>query len=292
MQDGSGLRARGGRPAEHGGRHRRLPGRHRHRYYVRLAALTAGAHRRPEQKAAHLRQAAAATLAVTGLALTGGATLHDAVTGPDGAEQAVPTPAALANAEALAERAEAASAAGRSAQRTAAASPAAAPSAPTASPTPDKPSPSPSPGKSAGTATPTSRPAAKAWVDPMPEGRTTSCFGRRWGKLHAGIDLAAASGTRVRAAGAGTVVTAGANYSGYGLSVLIDHGNGFYTHYAHLSRVSVEPGDRVTPGQTVGAEGSTGNSTGPHLHFEVHDGMWNQVDPAAWMAARGVDLGC
>ncbi|WP_370881822.1 M23 family metallopeptidase [Catenuloplanes nepalensis] len=223
------------------------------------------------------------------MALTGGVTLHDAVTAPDDAAQAVPTPAAVANAEVLAERAESASAANRSAGR----SPSPTPPARSASPTPGNPSPSPSPSAPSPSPTKTTgKPAAKAWVDPMPEGRTTSCYGRRWGRLHAGIDLAAASGTRVRAAGVGAVVTAGSNYGGYGLSVLIDHGNGFYTHYAHLSRVSVEPGDRVAPGQTVGAEGSTGNSTGPHLHFEVHDGMWNQVDPAAWMADRGVDLGC
>ncbi|WP_374728280.1 M23 family metallopeptidase [Catenuloplanes atrovinosus] len=232
-----------------------------------------------------MRQAAAATLSVTGLALTGGTVLHGAVTGASGAPQAAPSAVTVAEAQTeadAAERADAAAAANRATRQTPGTpspAPSTTPPARAANPAQDKPSPTPT----------TAKPA---WVDPMPDGRTTSCFGRRWGRLHAGIDLAAASGTTVRAAGAGTVVTAGSNYGGYGLSVLVDHGNGFYTHYAHLSRVSVAAGDRVTAGQRIGAEGSTGNSTGPHLHFEVHDGRWNQVDPAAWMASRGVDLGC
>jgi murein DD-endopeptidase MepM/ murein hydrolase activator NlpD len=114
----------------------------------------------------------------------------------------------------------------------------------------------------------------------------------RWGVLHAGIDLAEPAGTPIHAAGAGTVVTAGWAYSGYGISVVIDHGNGVLTHYAHQSSTAVKVGQRVTAGQTIGYEGSTGDSTGPHLHFEVHLGLWNQVDPAPWMRARGVDLGC
>ncbi|MDG4763792.1 M23 family metallopeptidase [Solwaraspora sp. WMMD406] len=130
------------------------------------------------------------------------------------------------------------------------------------------------------------------WVSPMPGAQTTSCYGQRWGVLHAGVDLAMPAGTQVLAAGAGTVQVAGWAYTGYGISVVIDHGDGILTHYAHLSATAVSVGDQVTPGQVIGSEGSTGDSTGPHLHFEVHAGLWNQLDPAPWMRERGVDLGC
>jgi murein DD-endopeptidase MepM/ murein hydrolase activator NlpD len=143
----------------------------------------------------------------------------------------------------------------------------------------------------AGTAT-AAQAASTGWAHPMPGSETTSCFGPRWGTQHAGLDLAAAEGTPVYAVGAGTVVDSGWLYSGYGISVLVDHGDGTLTHYAHLREALVSAGDAVTAGQQIGGEGSTGDSTGPHLHFEVHAGMWNQIDPGPWMAARGVDLGC
>ncbi|MEH1012254.1 M23 family metallopeptidase [Micromonospora sp. CPCC 206060] len=143
-------------------------------------------------------------------------------------------------------------------------------------------------------AKPKPKPKPKAaWVNPMPAGDVTSCYGMRWGVLHAGIDLAAPAGTTVRAAAAGTVVNAGWDFTGYGISVVIDHGNGYLTHYAHLSETAAAVGDRVAAGETIGYEGSTGDSTGPHLHFEVHQGqLWSQIEPAAFMRARGVDLGC
>ncbi|MCW6009297.1 M23 family metallopeptidase [Micromonospora sp. CPCC 205371] len=135
--------------------------------------------------------------------------------------------------------------------------------------------------------------AAPAWVSPMPGAMTTSCFGQRWGVLHAGVDLAAASGTPIHAVGAGTVAAAGWAYSGYGISVVIDHGNGYLTHYAHQSKLAVKVGQRVKVGQVIGYEGSTGDSTGPHLHFEVHKGaLWNQINPAPWMKARGIAVSC
>ncbi len=136
--------------------------------------------------------------------------------------------------------------------------------------------------------------AVAEWVEPMPGARTTSCFGQRWGRLHAGVDLAVAPGTPIRSVGAGTVVSAGANFGGYGISVLVDHGNGYLTHYAHMSAKSVSVGDRVTAGQVLGKEGSTGHVTGPHLHFEVHKGSFqNPVEPTAWLADRGVRIrGC
>jgi murein DD-endopeptidase MepM/ murein hydrolase activator NlpD len=130
------------------------------------------------------------------------------------------------------------------------------------------------------------------WYSPMPGTPLSSCYGWRWGALHQGIDFAGAAGTPIRAAGAGTVFGAGWLYSGYGISVVIDHGNGLFTHYAHLSRVLVAEGQRVNANDVIGLEGSTGDSTGPHLHFEVHQGLWNQVDPAAWLRGRGVPAAC
>lgn len=189
-------------------------------------------------------------------------------------------------------RAEAASRADRSARESSApvtpsASPTPSPSAASASPTPVK------------TATAKAKPKPKkttkpapAWVDPMPGAAVTSCYGQRWGTLHAGIDLALPSGTPIRAAAAGTVTQAGDASDGYGNSVFIDHGNGYLTHYAHQSRIAVTVGQKVKAGQVIGYEGATGDATGPHLHFEVHQGMWNQIDPAPFMRAHGVDLGC
>lgn len=136
-------------------------------------------------------------------------------------------------------------------------------------------------------------PPAGQWVDPLPAGAVTSCFGPRWGRSHAGVDIAAPAGTTVTAAGTGQVVAAGANYDGYGISVLLAHPGGVTTHYAHLAQTVVAPGDEVTAGDPIGAEGSTGNSTGPHLHFEVRQGGWdNPVEPTNWMRMQGVDLGC
>ncbi|MGG6294765.1 murein hydrolase activator EnvC family protein [Leptolyngbya sp. AN02str] len=106
------------------------------------------------------------------------------------------------------------------------------------------------------------------------EGRLTSNFGYRvhpiLGKrrFHAGIDFGAPQGTTIRAADTGVVIYAGW-YGGYGRSVIIDHGNRISTLYAHSSRIFVAEGQRVERGQAIAAVGSTGFSTGPHLHFEV-----------------------
>ncbi len=93
-------------------------------------------------------------------------------------------------------------------------------------------------------------------------------FGPRGNRFHAGIDLPAARGTPVRAARGGRVVYAGPGGS-FGLLVVIAHGRGVRTFYAHLSRIGVEVGDRMSTGARVGRVGTTGHSTGPHLHFEV-----------------------
>ncbi|MCY1137920.1 M23 family metallopeptidase [Actinoplanes sp. Pm04-4] len=136
-------------------------------------------------------------------------------------------------------------------------------------------------------------PAATGWVNPNPTGRVTSCYGQRWGRLHAGVDIAAPDGSPILAAGPGVVVRAG-EAQGYGLAVLIDHGNGYLTHYGHMSAIAVHEGQRVEAGEQIGNEGSTGHSTGPHLHFEVHQGFYkNPIEPTAWLRAHGVTVpGC
>ena len=99
-------------------------------------------------------------------------------------------------------------------------------------------------------------------------GSVISPFGRRGGRLHAGVDINARSGTAVSAAQAGTVIRAGW-YSGYGKCVDISHGDGIVTRYGHLSSIAVSTGQKVSKGQYIGRVGATGNSTGPHLHLEV-----------------------
>lgn len=102
-------------------------------------------------------------------------------------------------------------------------------------------------------------------------GTVTSGFGNRWGRLHAGIDVAAPTGTPIWAAKAGSVIFAG-QQSGYGNVVIISHGGGLTTLYAHQSQISASQGQDVAQGDTIGAVGSTGRSTGPHLHFETRYG--------------------
>jgi len=121
-------------------------------------------------------------------------------------------------------------------------------------------------------------------INPLGEAAVNSPFGYRtnpWPEFHPGIDLAGDYGEPVRASAAGTVVTAGWD-SGYGIKVDIDHGNRYHTWYAHLSRVDVVIGQRVTKGQIIARVGATGEATGPHLHYQVmFDG--NPVDPAPFM---------
>ena len=94
------------------------------------------------------------------------------------------------------------------------------------------------------------------------------CERRAWEACHPGMDIAAPAGTPIRAALGGTVAIAGWT-GGYGNYTCIQHGGGLSTCYGHQSSISVSVGQTVTQGQVIGAEGSTGHSTGPHLHFEV-----------------------
>jgi murein DD-endopeptidase MepM/ murein hydrolase activator NlpD len=110
-------------------------------------------------------------------------------------------------------------------------------------------------------------PSAAGFTWPT-SGQITSGFGPRWGRMHQGIDVAAPTGRPITAAKSGKVILAGWS-GGYGNLVVIDHGGGLSTAYAHQSRIAVKVGDPVTQGALIGFIGSTGHSTGPHLHFEV-----------------------
>lgn len=117
-------------------------------------------------------------------------------------------------------------------------------------------------------------------------GTIAAGFGYRtdpWPEFHKGVDLAADYGTEVRASAAGTVASAGWDAGGFGNKVDIDHGNGYHTWYAHLSRIAVSAGQRVTKGQPIAFVGSTGESTGPHLHYQVmYEG--NPIDPQPFLS--------
>jgi murein DD-endopeptidase MepM/ murein hydrolase activator NlpD len=130
-------------------------------------------------------------------------------------------------------------------------------------------------------------PVSGDWVRPV-VGPLSSPYGMRWGQLHAGIDFAARPGSIIRAASSGTVVLA-SWYGGYGNAVDIDHGSGLATRYGHASEVLVSTGEYVTVGQPIALVGSTGDSTGPHLHFEVRQND-TPVDPISFLAARGVEV--
>lgn len=102
-------------------------------------------------------------------------------------------------------------------------------------------------------------------------GRITSRFGARWGTTHKGLDIAAPTGTSIYAAESGKVIFSGWDDGGYGYMIKISHGNGLVTYYAHNSKNYVSVGDYVDKGDVIGAVGSTGYSTGPHVHFEVRE---------------------
>jgi murein DD-endopeptidase MepM/ murein hydrolase activator NlpD len=128
--------------------------------------------------------------------------------------------------------------------------------------------------------TATGAPSAAGFIWPV-NGTVTSGFGMRWGRMHEGIDIAAPLGAPIWAAAGGTVVYAGW-LGGYGNLAVVDHGNGFATAYAHASAILVAVGQNVAQGETVALVGSTGHSTGPHLHFEVRvNGV--AVDPLLYL---------
>ena len=107
-------------------------------------------------------------------------------------------------------------------------------------------------------------------IKPISSGYTiTSRFGWRNSGNHTGLDIAAPTGTAIHAAASGKVIASGWSTGGYGYHIIIDHGNGVHTLYGHCSKLYVKEGQTVSQGDVIGAVGSTGNSTGPHLHLEV-----------------------
>jgi len=139
----------------------------------------------------------------------------------------------------------------------------------------------PQPGSDEHAATPTSAaPSSSGFVWPV-GGTVVSPYGQRWGRLHAGIDIAAPAGTPIVASGAGQVVYAG-SMSGYGLLVVIQHAGGIATAYAHNSSISVSVGQSVGQGQPIAAVGCTGHCFGNHVHFEVRVGG-SPVDPMGYL---------
>jgi murein DD-endopeptidase MepM/ murein hydrolase activator NlpD len=115
------------------------------------------------------------------------------------------------------------------------------------------------------------------------KGVLTSGYGRRWGRMHRGIDIAAPIGTPIVAAAPGEVIFAGWNAGGYGNLVKVRHDDGSVTFYAHNSRIFVRLGQKVNQGEPISAMGSTGYSTGPHLHFEIRPNGKSAANPIAYL---------
>lgn len=139
-----------------------------------------------------------------------------------------------------------------------------------------------------------SAPGGTKLRNPLPGARNTSGFGAteaiRNGRAHGGHDLAKGQGTPIQAAAAGKVVEVKSDPDGYGNYITIDHGDGRFTRYAHMVEKSpLTKGQTVSAGDDIGKVGSTGNSTGPHLHFEVLIGglaASNRVDPAPYLSGE------
>ncbi|MFD8548726.1 M23 family metallopeptidase [Streptomyces sp. NPDC059649] len=137
---------------------------------------------------------------------------------------------------------------------------------------------------------------ADAWVKPVDHyvlGSTFGLAGSHWAHNHSGQDFVVPSGTAVKAVHKGTVIKAGPWGGGdgpaYGNAIVIKHDNGVYTQYAHLSVIQVHIGQQVGAGQQIALSGSTGNSTGPHLHFEVRTGpnYGSGIEPTGFLRAHG-----
>lgn len=122
------------------------------------------------------------------------------------------------------------------------------------------------------------------------KGVWTSGFGYRWGVLHGGIDLAGPIGTPIVAAADGVVIDVGPT-AGYGAWVKLRHADGTVTLYGHVNTWLVSVGERVMAGDQIATIGNRGNSTGPHLHFEVLLGGSQRVDPVGWLSKRGLSVG-
>ncbi|MEV4973456.1 M23 family metallopeptidase [Streptomyces scopuliridis] len=140
---------------------------------------------------------------------------------------------------------------------------------------------------------------ARSWTDPVKHYQLSAGFGlggSRWAHKHSGQDFAVPVGTPVHAAHSGTVVKAGPNGAGdgpaYGNAIVIKHKNGTYSQYAHLSQVKVYVGQKVTTDKVIGLSGNTGNSSGPHLHFEIRTtpNYGSAVNPVPFLRSVGVKV--
>lgn len=120
------------------------------------------------------------------------------------------------------------------------------------------------------------------YIIPVKNEVITSYFGSRWGRIHGGLDFGMPIGTPIYASDGGTVSRA-SYFAGYGLCVEVTHNNGTFTRYGHCSKVDVKVGDKVAQGEKIAEVGNTGNSTGPHLHFEIHPNGGEYVDPYPYL---------
>lgn len=132
------------------------------------------------------------------------------------------------------------------------------------------------------------------WVAPVEDYSLSAGFdsvGERWARRHTGQDFAVGIGAPVRSIGAGRVVSVSCG-GGFGIEVVVEHPGGYYSQYAHLAAVTVDQGERVRTGQWIGQAGTSGNSTGPHLHFEVRltPYLGSGVEPLAWLREHGVPV--
>lgn len=121
-------------------------------------------------------------------------------------------------------------------------------------------------------------------------GVLTSNFGSRWGAQHNGLDFGDPLGAPIHAVTDGTVIEAGPA-SGFGLWVRVQQDDGTVGVYGHVNEFFVQPGQQVRAGDVIATVGNRGQSTGPHLHYEVHDPVQGPVDPRPWLAARGIEVG-
>ncbi|MFD7545960.1 M23 family metallopeptidase [Streptomyces sp. NPDC059578] len=149
------------------------------------------------------------------------------------------------------------------------------------------------------TAKPVAAQKSTGWVKPLSSYALSASYaqaGGMWASKHSGQDFAVPTGTPVNSISGGTVVKAGPNGGGdgpaYGNAVVIKHNNGKYSQYAHLSKVNVQIGQKVSAGQQIALSGNTGNSSGPHLHFEIRNtaNYGSAINPVTFLKGVGVSF--
>lgn len=126
------------------------------------------------------------------------------------------------------------------------------------------------------------KPSLGQWAWPVRNVTVTSFFGRRDGDMHEGVDFRAPTGTNIHASQDGVVSYSGSGISGYGKMVVINHGDGLSTVYAHNSKLLVKKGQKVRRNQVIALSGQTGRATGPHLHYEIRKGL-TAIDPLKFL---------